>query len=132
MRRTLSLFLKLVAPLFLVVAMLHLVLGLGADAMLGAQVSPTSAAEPTLDSQNRFYGVSFAFYGIALLVCAGDLRRYQPVLRALFYVLMAAGLARLVSWMAYGTPAPPVVALGAVEVLGPPVLLFWLDRATRE
>jgi hypothetical protein len=128
----LSLFLKLVAPLFVVVAMLHLVLGLGADTMLGAEVSSTSAAEPTLDSQNRFYGVSFAFYGIALYIGAGDLRRYQPVLRALFYVLMVAGLARLASWAAYGMPAPLVVALGAVEVLAPPVLLFWLDRATRE
>lgn len=123
--------LKLLAPVFFVVAALHLTLGLGAEAMLGAQVSPQAAAEPTLDSQNRFYGVAFALYGAVFRLAARDLARFEPLLRASLWVFFAAGLARLVSWLLHGPPAPLVIVLAAVELLAPPLLLLWLRSVTR-
>lgn len=123
--------LKTLGPLFFLVAALHLALGLGADAMLGAEVTSQMRAEPSLDSQNRFYGVAFAVYGAVLLIAASDLKRYAPMLRATLWIFFAAGLSRLVSWLAVGTPAPLILALAAVELVAPPLLLFWLSAASK-
>ena len=68
--RRFALFLKLLAPIFLFVGGLHLILGLGADAMLGAQVPPDAMRDPALNSQNRFYGIAFTLYGVLLFLCA--------------------------------------------------------------
>lgn len=125
----LTIALRILGPLFFLVAALHLALGLGADAMLGAQVTDQMQAEPTLDSQNRFYGVAFALYGVILLICAKDLNRYEPILRATLWVFFLAGLSRGVSWLAVGSPTPPVIALAVVELIAPLVLLLWLSRA---
>ncbi len=62
----LTLFLKLASPVFLVVGALHLVLGAGADVLLGARLPPEALADAALDSQNRFYGVAFSLYGVLL------------------------------------------------------------------
>ena len=113
--------LKLMAPLFCLVGVLHLVFGVGADVMLGAQLPPDAVADPVLDSQNRFYGVAFTLYGVLLHLCATDLARYAPVLRALLWVFFAAGLARLVSIALVGLPSILVLLL-------PPPVLWWLSR----
>jgi Ni/Fe-hydrogenase subunit HybB-like protein len=70
--RSLALFLKWVAPVFLVV---------GAEVLLGAHVPADVLADPVLDSQNRFHGVAFTLYGVLLFLCATDLSRYAAVLR---------------------------------------------------
>ena len=123
--QALSIFLRLLAPVFLAVAALHLVLGIQADAMLGTVVTPEMAREPSLASQNRFYGV-------VMFLCAGDLRRYAPILRALLVVFFCAGLARFVAWATLGPPAPMVVGLLVSELVLPPVLWWWLRRALRD
>lgn len=124
--------LRISAAVFVVVAGLHLVFGLDADRMLGAVLPATTVAEPSLDSQNRFYGVAFSLYGVVLYLCAGDLRRYAPILEATFAVFFLAGLARLVSWHQRGAPAPLVIALMVTEIVLPPLLYGWLRRALRE
>ena len=68
---------------FIAVGTLHLTLGLNADVMLGATLPPAVIADPVLDSQNRFYGVSFALYGILLWLFARDMQRYAPVFTSL-------------------------------------------------
>ena len=126
--RTFVLVLKALAPVFFGVSALHLVLGLNADALLGADVSAEVASEPSLNSQNRFYGVAFALYGVVLYICATDLRRYEPILKAALWVFFFGGVARLVSWVTHGSPALPVMALAATELLLPPALLVWYAR----
>lgn len=130
--QTIATALKLFSPVFIVVAALHLIFGFGADAMLGAAISPELSGEPSLSSQNRFYGVSFAFYGVALYLCATDLPRYEPILKALLYVFFCAGAARIVAWAVDGAPAPLVIVLLATELLLPPAVLFWLRSARQE
>ena len=46
--RTLAITLKWVAPIFFIVGALHLTLGLGADALLGAKVSTEALADAAL------------------------------------------------------------------------------------
>ena len=130
--RALTTTLKLASSIFSMVAALHLIFGLGADAMLGASVSPETMTEPSLNSQNRFYGVSFSFYGVALYLCASDIERYEPILKALLYVFFLAGAARIVSWATLGAPTLPIVGLTATELLLPPALLIWLRKAKNE
>ena len=129
--RALRIVLKCLAPALVLVGMLHLILGLGADAMLGAKIASEAMSDPALDSQNRFYGVSFAIYGVLCYLCATDVPKYATVLRCILYVFFAAGLARLVSIAVRGLPPLPVVVLLTLELLVPPVLLWllWKQRA---
>jgi len=126
--RAFTLVLKVLAPVFLVVAALHLILGLGADALLGAQVPAAALGEPSLDSQNRFYGVAFAVYGAILYLSARDVPRYEPALKAALYVFFAGGLTRVLSWAIHGRPATLVIVLASTELLAPPLLLLWLAK----
>ena len=120
--------LRILAVVIIAVAGLHLVFGMHAESLLGAVLPAQVAADPTLNSQNRFYGVAFAFHGVALWICAGDIPRFRPILLALLWVFFMAGLARLVAWALHGAPAPAVVGLLLLELLLPPVLLAWLRR----
>jgi uncharacterized protein DUF4345 len=126
--RSLVLVLKLLAPVFFIVGALHLVLGLGADALLGAKVSAEAMTDPALDSQNRFYGVAFTLYGVLLFLCSTDIPKYATVLRCALWVFFAAGLARVVSIALHGSPPPIIWLLLVGEVLPPPLLAWWLSR----
>src|ERR1700687_580900 len=103
-------FLRVIAPIFILVGALHLFLGLGADLLLGAKIPPEVIADPALDSQNRFYGTSFALYGVLLWVCASNVTKYANVLRCILSVFFAAGVARLVSIGLHGVPPRPIPA----------------------
>jgi Domain of unknown function (DUF4345) len=127
----LALFLKIVSPVFLLVAALHLVLGANADVLLGAKLPPEALADATLNSQNRFYGIAFSLYGVLLYLCATDLPRYATVLRCVLWVFFAAGLARLVSIATHGVPPPMVLVLLLSELVLPPLLLLWLSKVQR-
>lgn len=117
--------LRCIAPVFFVVAFLHLCLGAGAEVLLGASLSEAALSDPVLDSQNRFYGVSFSLYGVLLFLVAAEPERYRPVLAALLAVFFLAGVARLVSIMLHGLPGPLVLVLLALELLLPPLLWRW-------
>jgi len=125
----LAIVLRLLAPVFFVVAALHILLGLEADRLLGANVPAAAATDPSLDSQNRFYGAALALYGVVLLLCAADLRRYEAFFKAVLGVFFLGGVARLVSWAIHGAPAPLVIALTALELLLPPILWVWYRNA---
>ena len=128
--RSLALVLKLLAPVFFIVGALHLVLGLGADSLLGAKVSAEAMTDPALDSQNRFYAVAFTLYGVLLFLCSTDIPKYATVLRCVLWVFFAAGLARFVSIALHGSPPPMIWLLLVGEVLPPPLLAWWLSRAS--
>ena len=128
--QTFALVLRLTAPVFLMVGALHLVLGVGADVLLGAKLAAEAVADPALDSQNRFYGVAFTLYGVLFLVCASNIPKYATVIRCVIWVFFAAGVARLVSIAIHGMPPPLVLALLASELTLPPILAWWLRRVT--
>ena len=130
--RNLSLFLRVVAPVFFIVGALHLILGLNADVLLGAMVPAEALNDPALDSQNRFYGMAFTLYGVLLLLSATDLPKYATVLRCVLWVFFLSGVARLVSIATHGIPPAPVVLLLGSELVAPPLLLLWLSRVLHE
>lgn len=129
--RTFVFALRLLSVVIFVVGTLHLVLGVEADVLLGATLSTGTVADPTLDSQSRFYGVSFVLNGVLLLLCASDTRKYATVLRCVLWVFFAAGIARLLSIAIYGVPPPLVVVLLVIELVVPPALVWWLSRVAR-
>ena len=126
--RAFTIFLKWLAPIPVVVGLLHLLMGPHADVLLGASLPAATLADPVLDSQNRFYGVSFMAYGVLLYLCATDIRKYAPVFVALIGFMFLGGVGRLVSLRLHGVPSPPVIALAAIELLGMPLLLLWFSR----
>lgn len=128
----LSTFLRPFAFVFFAVGLLHLVLGPGADVLLGADISANSQADAVVDSQNRFYGVSFMLYGALYQLCADDLRKHAAVFRITSIFFLLGGLARLVSIAAVGLPSVPVLALMASEIIGGPLLLWWHARTIRD
>ena len=128
----LPLALKLASPLIVIVGLVHLVLGPGADVLLGANVPVEVLSDAVLDSQNRFYGVSFTLYGFVLFISSTDLRKYQVILYVTFGVFFAAGSARLVSIAVVGLPSESVLALLALELLLPPVCALWLKKSLHE
>ncbi|MGB5324598.1 MAG: DUF4345 domain-containing protein [Pseudomonadales bacterium] len=124
--------LKFASPIFFAVGALHLIYGVGADVMLGANLPPEAIQDPVLDSQNRFYGIAFTLYGVLLYLCSTNLERYSTVLRCVLWVFFFAGIARLVSIIFYGMPSNLVLALLASEIILPPILLLWLSRVEKE
>lgn len=111
---------------FIAVSALHLFLGTGADTLLGSPITPEMSKNPSVDSQNRFYGITFALLGVVLLVSTTDLHRYQPMIVATLAVLFAAGVARVVSWFLRGAPSPAIIGILCADLVLPPVLYTWL------
>jgi len=128
----LALVLKVTAPVFILVGALHLVFGVGADILLGANIPADVAADPVLDSQNRFYGIAFTLYGVLLILCSSNIQKYSAVLKCVIWVFFAAGVARLISIGLYGLPSNLVLLLLGSELLLPPILALWLSRVLRE
>lgn len=128
----LALVLKLTSPIFLAVGALHLVFGVGADVMLGANLPVEALRDPVLDSQNRFYGTVFTLYGVILYICSTDIRKHIVILRSTLLVFFAGGVARIVSIAIHGLPSVMVLALLATELLLPPLTLWWLAKTNHE
>ncbi len=102
----------------------HAVLGVGGDWIIG--VTPASPIEPSLDSQNRFYGAAFMAYGFLLWICSKDVPRFAPISRILFATMFLAGLARWLAVMAHGWPTLQIMFLWASELFVPPIMWIWL------
>jgi hypothetical protein len=110
------------------VGCLHGVFALSADAMLGINIPAAMLDDPSMNSQNRFYGVSYALYGVLLWICAADLKRYGPLFKTLLLMTFVGGLSRIVSVILLGWPVPMIVALALSELSLPPILLRWHSR----
>ncbi|GJM13198.1 MAG: hypothetical protein DHS20C12_16010 [Pseudohongiella sp.] len=107
------------------VALIHILLGVSSEPLLGSGISELSIRDPNLDSQNRFYGAAFALYGAVLWICSADLQRYRSFLLAALGLFFLAGLTRVVSALVVGWPALPVIVLAAIEIFGPPAMFLW-------
>jgi len=130
--KKLSLFLKCIAPTFLVAGCLHLFLGLNAEALLGIKLPQETITNAGLDSQNRFYGVTFMFYGVFLYLFATDISKYSLALKTLLCAVFFAGMARFISIYLYGSLPLLVKGLHLSEIIIPPIVFWCLVRIEKK
>jgi uncharacterized membrane protein len=83
-----------------------------------------------MDSEGRFYATLFAAYGVALLWCVKDVERKSLTVHFLAITFFAGGLARLVSMVAVGLPNAFFVAMTALELLIPFLMVFMQVRVS--
>lgn len=117
-RRTLQALLVALGTATVGIGLLHVLFG---PAIIRGSI-PVNA---TMDSEDRFFGAIFLAYGVALLWCAVDVDRKLTQVKLAALAFFAGGLARLVSMAATGLPAPFFIAMTAVELLLPGILV-WL------
>ena len=88
-------------------------------------------ANPTVESELRFYAAFYVAYGLAVLRVAPRADRDAEAVRALAGALLLAGVARAGGWIATGRPHVNQRALLAAELAGPPAIVAWQARVAR-
>ena len=76
-------------------------------------------ANPSLESELRFYGAFYAAYGLVALHVAPRADAETQTVRALAGTLLLAGLARAGGWLATGRPHSVQRGLLAIELAAP-------------
>jgi hypothetical protein len=100
-----------------------------ATVLAGAKSLPGQGlANPTVESELRFYAAFYVAYGLAAVNVAPRADRDTKAVRALAGALFLAGLARAGGWLAAGKPRGLQLALLAIELAGPPSLVAWQAR----
>lgn len=79
-----------------------------------------------MDSEDRFYATLFLGFGMSTIWCARDLVHREGPMTALLAVFFTGGIARIISYVAVGSPGPFFLFLGALELLLPPLLYWWM------
>jgi len=86
-------------------------------------------ATANVDSELRFYGVMFAFYGCILLQTAQNIDRYFTRIPFLLTTFALAGFARLIGFYIVGQPHTLFIVLMIVEFTLPAVLIIcWYQQ----
>jgi hypothetical protein len=136
MRLTLRILLMGLGLSALMIALSIFLLGAGATAAAGEQVFEAATGwrgaasppwPPTMDSELRFYAALWGAYGVLMLMAARDLDARSGWVPWLAGVFFAGGVGRALSWGMIGAPHPFFLALMAIELILPPILmLLWL------
>ena len=100
------------------IALLHIALG-------PAAIPGSVPVNATMDSEDRFYASLFLGFGVALIWVSRDLAARRGVFLALLAVFFIGGLARVISWIVVGPPGDIFIAIGVVELILPPMLIWW-------
>jgi hypothetical protein len=82
-------------------------------------------ANPSLESELRFYAAFYVAYGVVALRVAPRADRDVAAVRALAAALFLAGLARAGGWLAVGRPHGLQRGLLVIELAAPPIVIAW-------
>lgn len=85
-------------------------------------------ANPSVESELRYYAAFYAAYGLAVLRVAPRADDHTAAVRALAGALFLAGLARAGGWLAIGRPHGLQRALLVIELAAPPLVVTWQAR----
>ena len=117
MSALLKAFVMLFGAVCMTIALVHIING-------PASIPGGVPVNATMDSEDRFYATLFLGFGAANVWCAQELGARGQLFRALMLVFFLGGVARLVSAAQVGPPSLLFTALGAIELVLPPVLLW--------
>ena len=108
----------------------HALSGVYGDWFIG--LTPSDVVDPSLDSQNRFYGAAFLLHGILFIFCSRELPRYADIMKIAFGTMFLAGCARGLTVAAYGWPTWQVCVLWFSEITLPPIAWLWLNHELKK
>jgi hypothetical protein len=107
-------------------------IGAGAWGVIrGAAWLDHGAAPHDLDSHFRYLSGIFLALGLGFASCIPAIERKGARFRLLGAMVVAGGLARLVSLLAVGAPSPGHVAGLCMELGAVPLLMLWQARVAR-
>jgi len=124
MRRAFQITIVVVSSIPLLLGIVNFYLGAG-------RIVPTDQVTANLDSMWRFYSVWFTAVFFLSVWAARNLEISGPVLRIMFGVMAAGGLARVYSIMQEGVPEVPMVAAIAIEI-GVLAFIPWHNAVLRQ
>ena len=89
----------------------------------GRSLPNQGVANPSVESELRFYAAFYVAFGITLLRVAPRAEREPAAVRSLAGALFLAGLARASGWLAVGRPHRLQIALLGIELGAPPAIV---------
>lgn len=98
----------------------------------GAVLAGTTATDPVLNNQIKFWGAIWFGYGIALWWTSYDLQHRSAMLRILLATLLLSGLGRALSVFQFGWAFAPLTIAMIIEIVGSISLLVWQWRIARK
>lgn len=122
-RRPLQIVMGLLGSIPVVTGVLTM-MGLG-DPIYADAGLPTHAL---LDSNLRFLGGLWLVLGLALYVLIPRIERETMLFRALWLMIFAGGVGRLLSIYFIGAPPWPFIGFTVLEVVGAPFFIAWQTR----
>ena len=110
--------------------------GLGTVQLLRGAASPMYAhlalpADPTLDSNLRFFGGLGLGLGVVLLLLVPRIERHDLLFAAVWLCTFVGGVGRILSWAAVGPPPVHLAAFTWLETLGAPLFVLWQRSVAR-
>jgi hypothetical protein len=94
----------------------------------------SSAALPAntlLDSNLRFFGGVWFALGIVMYWIIPKIEQQTSLFRALWGMIFAGGIGRIVSILMLGLPPVPFVGFAWLEILGAPLMILWQGRVAK-
>lgn len=110
-------------------------LGTGIVTMLGLSdpiyASAGLPANALLDSNLRFFGGLWLVLGLAVYWLLPRIEQETVLFRALWLMIFAGGIGRLLSMVFLGLPPLPFVGFTVLEIVGAPLFIAWQSRYAR-
>jgi hypothetical protein len=88
-------------------------------------------ANTLLDSNLRFFGGLWLVLGLAVYWLVPRIEREAALFRALWLMIFAGGIGRLMSMVFLGQPPLPFVGFTVLEIVGPPIFIVWQSRLSK-
>ncbi|TAM13054.1 MAG: DUF4345 domain-containing protein [Nevskiaceae bacterium] len=123
---------RAVAVIALVTGAIDVLVGLRGQKLIGAALGE-GYRDPLLNSQFRYLGAVWFGFGVLLWYCTLGIPEHAGLLYGAFAVVFLGGLGRIASVVQFGFPSSAggrnfVVIAIAIEVIGMPLLGFWLQK----
>ena len=102
-----------------------------AGVLLGTDLTGVTAIDASLDSHLRYLSGLLLGIGLSFWILMPHIEREKVRFRALTFLVVTGGCARLVSLATAGTPSRPMLAALVMELVVTPLLCLWQGRIAR-